>query len=415
MLLGREPRARAGGPEAVRAFAERARRQGRRCSSIVGEAGAVGLLWSCCAPRGARRGRCARHSRCSCSPARRPCRRPARTTGGAAEVDVLLPACVAMFTEEVGVSPLAGDGGALYRARVQELVAQGRAFARIEGGRVLFKAEIGAATPGRVPGAGRLGRPGAARARPGTARLRGRRRAVARADVAPVVSLYVNDFNAAARRSYEKVGFVQRRAPGERPVLSRARRRRRSAAGPGGRRHDRRQVVRPRPDAHGPSAAALPEASMTQLKPGTSWDEVYARARAAAPEAFETDRILNLADGEWRTIGDPGPHVTPVDGSGSPGAAADQPRRGGVGGHAAKREHDAWQSVDLDERQRRVAEAVAEHAPSTATRSRCCWCGRSASRGSWPAPTSTARSTASTGTSARSSGSCRAGARCPGR
>ena len=32
------------------------------------------------------------------------------------EIDMLLPACVAMFTEEVGVSPLPGDGGALYRA-----------------------------------------------------------------------------------------------------------------------------------------------------------------------------------------------------------------------------------------------------------------------------------------------------------
>ena len=62
------------------------------------------------------------------------------------EVEVLLPACIAMFTEEIGVSPLAGDGGALYRARVTELVTQGRAYARIEDGRVLFKAEVGAAT-----------------------------------------------------------------------------------------------------------------------------------------------------------------------------------------------------------------------------------------------------------------------------
>jgi len=31
----------------------------------------------------------------------------------------------------------------------------------------------------------------------------------AQADLAPVVSLYVNDFNTPARRSYEKVGFTQ--------------------------------------------------------------------------------------------------------------------------------------------------------------------------------------------------------------
>src|SRR5699024_8644082 len=60
------------------------------------------------------------------------------------EINILLPACVAMFTEEVGVPPDSGDGGALYRARVEELVRTGRAFARIEDGRVVFKAEIGA-------------------------------------------------------------------------------------------------------------------------------------------------------------------------------------------------------------------------------------------------------------------------------
>jgi len=33
--------------------------------------------------------------------------------------------------------------------------------------------------------------------------------ALARARVAPVVSLYVNDFNVVARRAYERVGFRQ--------------------------------------------------------------------------------------------------------------------------------------------------------------------------------------------------------------
>ena len=37
-------------PDAVRAFAERARRQGRRCSSIVGPADAVGDLWQLLEP-----------------------------------------------------------------------------------------------------------------------------------------------------------------------------------------------------------------------------------------------------------------------------------------------------------------------------------------------------------------------------
>ena len=59
------------------------------------------------------------------------------------ELDILVPACVAMFTEEVGISPLGADGGASYRSRIAELVATGRAFARIQDGRVVFKAELG--------------------------------------------------------------------------------------------------------------------------------------------------------------------------------------------------------------------------------------------------------------------------------
>ncbi len=38
------------------------------------------------------------------------------------EVDVLYPACVAMYTEEVGVSPEWDGGRDLYRARVTQLI-----------------------------------------------------------------------------------------------------------------------------------------------------------------------------------------------------------------------------------------------------------------------------------------------------
>ena len=48
-----------------------------------------------------------------------------------------------------------------------------------------------------------------------------------------------------------------------------------------------------------------------------------------------------------------------------------------------------------------------------ATTSRCCWSGRSASRGGWPAPTSTGRSTACAGTSRRSRGCSPATSRRP--
>jgi predicted GNAT family acetyltransferase len=123
------------------------------------------------------------------------------------ELDTLLPACVAMFTEEVGVSPTSGDGGVLYRARVAELIAEGRAFAFIEDGRVLFKAEIGSATPQACQVQGVWVEPSLRGRGLGT---RGTAAVVDYAldDIAPVVSLYVNDYNLPARRAYERVGFA---------------------------------------------------------------------------------------------------------------------------------------------------------------------------------------------------------------
>ena len=197
------------GPEAVRAFAERARRQGRRCSSLVGRSEAVDHLWRLLEP-GWGRARDVRAGQpllaLSGPPLVEP--DPLVRTVRPDETATLLPACVAMFTEEIGVSPLAGDGGALYRARVRELIDQGRAFARIEDGVVLFKAEVGAATRDVCQVQGVWVHPS----------LRGQRLSVAgtaaavelaRRHVAPVVSLYVNDYNTPARRAYERVGFRQ--------------------------------------------------------------------------------------------------------------------------------------------------------------------------------------------------------------
>lgn len=197
------------GPEAVRAFAERARKQGRRCSSLVGPAEAVSLLWSLLAPSW-RRARDLRMAQPLLAIDSRPlvAPDPAVRLVERHEVDLLLPACIAMFTEEVGVSPLQGDGGALYRSRVEELVAQRRAWARFEDGRVLFKAEIGAATATAAQVQGVWVEPslrGQGLGAAGTAAVV----ELARASVAPIISLYVNDYNGSARRAYEKVGFRQ--------------------------------------------------------------------------------------------------------------------------------------------------------------------------------------------------------------
>jgi uncharacterized protein len=192
---------------AVAAFAERAMRQGRRCSSLVGPSAAVSELWAYLRPYWgpARDVRAAQPLMVIDGPsivAPDPAVRRVRTD----EIDILLPASIAMFTEEVGISPLAGDGGASYRARVTELVRTGRALARIEDGRVIFKAEIGAATSQSSQVQGVWVRPeyrGHGLAAPGMAAVVG----YAREKISPIVSLYVNDFNSPARATYLRAGF----------------------------------------------------------------------------------------------------------------------------------------------------------------------------------------------------------------
>ncbi|MCT2594818.1 GNAT family N-acetyltransferase [Streptomyces sp. N2-109] len=198
------------GPEAIRCFADRALRQGRRCSSIVGPARPTAALWSALEPHW--------------GPARdvRPYQ-PLMVTEAVPldipadplvrrirkdEMDLILPACVAMFTEEVGISPMAGDGGLIYQSRVAELVGSGRSFARVENGRVVFKAEIGAATAHACQIQGVWVTPerrGQGLSETGMAAVL----RYALTEVSPVVSLYVNDFNAAARASYRRVGFQE--------------------------------------------------------------------------------------------------------------------------------------------------------------------------------------------------------------
>ncbi len=196
------------GPEAVAAFADRARRQGRRCASIVGERDAVAGLWAELEPTWGR----ARDVRdpqplmaLTGPPAVAPDPLVRRVRPD--EIDLLVPACIAMFTEEVGVSPLGADGGASYRMRVAELVRLGHAFARIEDGRVVFKAEIGSVSSTACQVQGVWVPPdlrGRGLAAPGMAAVA----VLAAVEVAPIVSLYVNDFNAAARATYRRVGFT---------------------------------------------------------------------------------------------------------------------------------------------------------------------------------------------------------------
>ena len=192
----------------MRLFADRARRHGRTCSSVVGRQELVLPLWEELAAYWAP----AREIRddqplmvLAGPPAVTP--DPLVREVRPEELDAYLPAAIAMFTEEVGIDPCAGDGGAGYRERVAELVASGRAFARFEHGQVVFKAEIGAlsARVGQIQGvwvhpAYRGRGLGVA----GTAAVADRLAALGR-----IASLYVNSFNHTARAVYRKIGFTQ--------------------------------------------------------------------------------------------------------------------------------------------------------------------------------------------------------------
>lgn len=192
---------------AAAAFADRARRAGRRCSTIVGPAASVAPLWDLLGAQwGPARDHRPRQPLLAidgpAAVAAEPHVRPVRP----AELDTLLPAAVAMFTEEVGVSPLRIDGGAGYRARVAELIRGGQSLAWIEGNEVIFKAEIGAVSRAACQVQGVWVAPqhrGRGIGTAGTAAVV----EYARTALAPVVSLYVNDFNTTARAAYQRVGF----------------------------------------------------------------------------------------------------------------------------------------------------------------------------------------------------------------
>ena len=195
-------------PAAISAFAGQASTLDRTCSSMVGPARAVLPLWEQLEPSWGP----AREVRADqpflaidTAPAIRPDPDVRRLTVD--EFDTLYPASVAMFTEEVGISPEL-EGTSYYRTRVAQLLARGCCFARVEDGRIVFKAEVGLATSGACQIQGVYVDPefrGRGIATPAMAAVV----TMALASIAPVVTLYVNAGNTAARATYARTGFVQ--------------------------------------------------------------------------------------------------------------------------------------------------------------------------------------------------------------
>jgi predicted GNAT family acetyltransferase len=196
-----------GNADAWESLADWVRTRPRVCTSIVGRADAVDAMWRVLAP--------------AWGPARsvrlmQPLLMRDRAASVPVDEDVqpapplamerYLRAAVAMFTEELGVSPAIVPGENAFRARVAELIRRRRAFASFDAnGDVVFKAEIGAVSQHTAQVQGVWVRPELRGRGIGTAGLAAVvNHALA---LAPTVSLYVNDFNAAALRVYDRLGM----------------------------------------------------------------------------------------------------------------------------------------------------------------------------------------------------------------
>jgi len=191
----------------ARAFAERALTRSRSISTIVGPHDPVEVFWNTVADSWGRPRELRWHQPhlvIDSDPLVEGHPDVRRTNR--ADLDLLYPACVAMYTEEVGVSPELGGGRELYRARVQQLISRGWSFARFEGDRLVFKAEVACASPYAAQIQGVFVPPdlrGEGHATSGMAAVV----ELVRREIAPAVSLYVNAWNTPARRAYERVGF----------------------------------------------------------------------------------------------------------------------------------------------------------------------------------------------------------------
>lgn len=197
-----------GDGDALMDFADRAASAPRMCSSLVGRSELVLPMWTELAqvwgpPREIRD-----HQPLMAltgEPLITPDPRVRQVT--LSDLDCYLPAAVDMFVGEVGVDPRDGDDGRSYRRRIANLIAAGRAFAAIEDGEVIFKAEIGAMSPsvGQIQGVWVApAHRGKGLGASGTAAV-----AAAITDLGRQPSLYVNSFNSAARAAYRAVGFVE--------------------------------------------------------------------------------------------------------------------------------------------------------------------------------------------------------------
>lgn len=197
-------------PQDVGRYAGRLRRGRRRFASVFGQADQTLALWrhlsrSFPTPMSVRpeqplmvASRSARDAS-GVTPDHRV--RPALRT----ELDALVPAAAAMFTEEIGYRPYIGSD-ASYRAGVARLIDQGRTYVLTDGDDICFKADVGSLASGVAQIQGVWVNPkyrGKGLAAPCMAKVVD----LVAATHAETVSLYVNAYNTPALRAYVNAGF----------------------------------------------------------------------------------------------------------------------------------------------------------------------------------------------------------------
>ena len=190
-------------------LATRINRMRRLCASIFGPSDQVSALWERLSPSWGPARAIRRHQPLLAT-STRPSELPIALDESVRlaqpnEVDLVLPAAAHMFTEEIGYPPFHGSDRA-YRSSIAELIRRRHTFVSVENGEVVFKADVGSRALGCAQVQGVWVHPD----------LRGQGRAVpAMAAVVELlidggveeVSLYVNDFNVAARATYARCGF----------------------------------------------------------------------------------------------------------------------------------------------------------------------------------------------------------------
>ena len=189
---------------ALLAFVDHLRSKQYKFSSIVGESKTVFDLWEFIAhlysePRTIRQSQPLLSLRGVPKISGDPLVHPATL----ADLDEVVEVGIAMFTAEVGEVPDYVD----YRSRSIELIGAGRTLISRDSdlGKIIFKSDVGAIGAGAYQIHGVWVDPAHRGKGVGSAGIAtlveyGNR-------FAPIASLYVNDFNHAARASYHKVGF----------------------------------------------------------------------------------------------------------------------------------------------------------------------------------------------------------------